>query len=390
MTIAAKEKNNGKNPKKFSIAVIAGDGIGPEVIAEAKKTTDVAGEKYGLSFEWADYPFGAGHYLKTGEILPGRALSMFGEHDAMLMGAIGAPEVKPGILERGILLALRFLFDQYVNLRPARSLPNVPTPVDVGKGMDSVVVRENTEDLYMGLGGVTSSGEMNLPLDLERGDYSLRGSLSLSTAPEMPFSAQVAINTRHGVARITRYACEAAKKRKENRVTIVTKANAAPYLYGFFEDIAKEVMDSEYKGMAYDTVNVDALCYHLVRSPQAYGVLLCPNLFGDIISDLQAGLAGGLGTAAGGNIGDGISMFEPVHGSAPDIAGTGKANPIAAILSSAMMLRHLELDEPAAAIEAAVSEYLEKTPKHDFPVEFGGNALCAHVGDAIAGILAGK
>ena len=370
--------------KKFSIALMPGDGIGPEVIAEAKKAVEAAGSLEGASFDWIEYPFGAAHYLKTGEILPESAIAEMAEHSAMLLGAVGDPSVKPGILERGILLTLRFVFDQYVNLRPARSLPNVPTPVSLGgKVLDSVVVRENTEDLYMGLGEITNSGRLETALDLERGGYSLRGKLTLATSPEMPFSAQVALNTQHGVSRITRYACELAKKRGEKRVTIVTKSNAAPALYGFFEQRAAEIISSEYPDMKYDTANVDALCYHLVRNPHAYGVLLCPNLFGDIVSDLQAAIAGGLGTAAGGNIGDGLSMFEPVHGSAPDIAGTGKANPIAAILSGALMLRHLNLDRAADSVESAVSAYLEGASKSDMPFEFGGSASCSGVGEAV-------
>ncbi|MDR3076749.1 MAG: isocitrate/isopropylmalate dehydrogenase family protein, partial [Synergistaceae bacterium] len=314
---------------KYEIAVIAGDGIGPEVVAEARKVAEAAASKEGASLEWAEYPFGAAHYLKTNEVLPESAIAEMGECEAMLLGAIGSPQVKPGILERGILLALRFVFDQYVNLRPAKSLPNVPTPVPLnGSVIDSVVVRENTEDLYMGLGWVSDgeTGALRTPLELDRGGYSLRGSLEMSLSPNMPFAAQIAVNTRHGVERITRYACETARQRGEKRVTIVTKSNAVPALYGYFEDTAKSLIEAEYPDIKPDTANVDALCYHLSRTPAAYGVLLCPNLFGDIVSDLQAGLAGGLGTAAGGNIGDGLSMFEPVHGSAPDIAGTGKAN----------------------------------------------------------------
>ena len=371
---------------KYKIAVIPGDGIGPEVTAEARKTADAAASKYGASLEWVEYPFGAAHYLRTNEILPESAVEEMGKCDVMLLGAIGAPSVKPGILERGILLALRFIFDQYVNLRPARSLPNVPTPIPLGaSGMDSVVIRENTEDLYMGLGWIAEEGTGTLksPLSLERGGYSLRGSLELSLSPNMPFAAQVALNTRHGVGRVTRYACEEARRRGESRVTIVTKSNAAPALYGYFEDEAKRVIAEEFPDIVHDTVNVDALCYHLVRKPSAYGVLLCPNLFGDIVSDLQAGLAGGLGTAAGGNIGDGLSMFEPVHGSAPDIAGTGKANPIAAILSGALMLRHIGLEKAAADVERAVNAYLLESPAAGFPFEFGGETPCAGVGDAV-------
>lgn len=370
--------------KKFSIAVVGGDGIGPEVIAETMRIAEAAASAEGASFDWVSYPFGAAHYLKTDEILPESAIKEMGGHDAMLLGAIGDPAVKPGILERGILLTLRFVFDQYVNLRPAVSWPNVPTPVPLnGARMDSVVIRENTEDLYMGLGEISQNGKIEAPMDLERGGYSLRGSLSLGLSPEMPFAAQVALNTRHGASRITRYACETAKKRGEDRVTIVTKSNAAPALYGFFEETAKQIIEAEYPELKWDLANVDALCYHLVRKPTAYGVLLCPNLFGDIVSDLQAALAGGLGTAAGGNIGDGLSMFEPVHGSAPDIAGTGKANPIAAILSGALLLRHLNLEKSATTVERAVSDYLEKSARTDLPIEFGGNATCTQTGAAI-------
>ncbi|MDR1138104.1 MAG: isocitrate/isopropylmalate dehydrogenase family protein [Synergistaceae bacterium] len=369
---------------RYEIAVIAGDGIGPEVIREARKVAEAAASLEKASLEWDEYPFGASHYLDTGEILPEAAIADMSCRDAMLLGAIGSPQVKPGVLERGILLSLRFVFDQYVNLRPAKSLPNVPTPVSACvKAIDSLVVRENTEDLYMGLGGIYESGEANLPISLERGGYSLRGSMELSISPGMPFAAQVALNTRHGVTRVTRYACEAARNRGEDRVTIVTKSNAAPALYGYFEDTAKGVIEAEYPSMKFDVVNVDALCYHLSRNPAAYGVLLCPNLFGDIVSDLQAGLAGGLGTAAGGNIGDGLSMFEPVHGSAPDIAGTGKANPIAAILSAAMMLRHIGLNLAADSVSRAVNDYLSRSSGAGLPYEFGGELPCSKVGDEV-------
>jgi 3-isopropylmalate dehydrogenase len=370
--------------KKYEIAVIAGDGIGPEVIAEARKVAGAAASLEGASIEWDEYPFGASRYLETGEILPERAIADMSGRDALMLGAIGSPSVKPGVLERGILLALRFVFDQYVNLRPAKSLPNVPTPVPMnGRVIDSVVVRENTEDIYMGLGGIYDSGEADMPLSLERGGYSLRGSLKLSVSPGMPFAAQVALNTRHGVERITRYACETAVGRGEDRVTVVTKSNAAPALYGYFEDTAKSVIGAEYPSLKCDAVNVDALCYHLARDPAAYGVLLCPNLFGDIVSDLQAGLAGGMGAAAGANIGDGLSMFEPVHGSAPDIAGTGKANPIAAILAAGMMLRHIGLNEAALAVSRAVGDYLSRSPRAGLPYEFGGETPCSGAGDAV-------
>ncbi len=370
--------------KKYKIAVIPGDGIGPEVIGETIKVLDRCGEKFSFSFEWEKYPYGAGHYLATGEVMPEEAMEHMSRCSAMLLGAIGDPRVKPGILEQGILLAFRFYFDQYVNLRPAFSLPKVHTPVDLkGVKMDSVVVRENTEDLYMCIGGTTDTGKLELPVEVSRGSYELKGRISLSTDPSCPFAAQAAINSRPGVERITRYACELAKKRGEDTVTVVSKSNAVSALYGFFEENVKRVMSEEYPELKYAMVNVDALCYHLVRSPAAYGVLLCPNLFGDIISDLQAGLAGGLGTAAGGNIGEGLSMFEPVHGSAPDIAGTGRANPVAAILSGALMLEHLGEAEAAKAVNRAVSDFLENAQEKELPFEFGGEAVFKEVGENI-------
>lgn len=371
--------------KKYRIAVLAGDGIGPEVTGEARKVLERAGEKSGFAFEWRKFPYGARHYLATGELLPDGAIAEMEKCDAMLLGAIGDPAVKPGVLERGILLALRFHCDQYVNLRPAMSLPRVPTPVPLdGKRLDSVVVRENTEDLYMGIGGLTQDGAFNLPVELERGCYSLTGELNLKTEPACSFAAQIAVNSRPAVERITRYACGLAQKRGEDKVTIVSKSNAVPALYGFFEETAAALMAHEYPGLKYAMVNVDALCYHLVRNPIGYGVLLCPNLFGDIISDLQAALAGGLGTAAAGNLGDGLSMFEPVHGSAPDIAGSGRANPIAAILSGALMLQHLGEAEAAAAVNMAVEKFLGSATDSELPCEFGGKASFSQVGDGVA------
>lgn len=371
--------------KKYTIAVVAGDGIGPEVTGEARKVLDRAAEKYGFGFEWREFPYGAAHYLATGETLPEDAVREMEKCDAMLLGAIGDPSVKPGILEHGILLALRFRCDQYINLRPALSFPRVPTPVPLaGKRIDSVVVRENTEDLYMGIGGVTENGALTLPVAVERGSYVLSGELRLKTEPACPFAAQIAVNSRPAVERITRYACALAKKRGEDRVTVVSKSNAVSALYGFFEEVAKDVMAREYPELKYEMLNVDALCYLLARDPAGYGVLLCPNLFGDIISDLQAGLAGGLGTAAAGNIGGGLSMFEPVHGSAPDIAGTGRANPIAAILSGGLMLQHLGEAQAASAVNAAVAAFLEEAEKDELPCEFGGCASFSQVGDSVA------
>lgn len=369
--------------KSYKIAVVAGDGIGPEVIGEARRAAEAALALTGSRAEWVDYPFGAAHYNKTGEMLPDSSLDEMEQCDAMLLGAVGDPSVKPGILEQGILLKLRFHFDQYVNLRPAISMTNVPTPVKLSKKMDSVVVRENTEDLYVGLGCISGSGTIDSEMELERGSYKLSGRLTITSEPATPFAAQIAVNSRPGAERIARFACRLAEKRGEEKIAIVTKSNAVPELYGFFDATAKRIIEDEFPKLKYSFVNVDAMCYHLVRDPSAYGVVLCPNLFGDIISDLQAGLAGGLGTAAAGNIGDRLSMFEPVHGSAPDIAGTGKANPIAAIMAGAMMLRHVGEDRAASSIDSAVEAYLAESDDKTRPIEFGGSATCSSVGDEI-------
>lgn len=358
--------------RRYRISVIAGDGIGPEVISEAVKTVETAAFEFGFSVEWLFLPYGAEHTLSTGEVLPERALQEIEKTDALLLGAIGDPRVQPGLLERGILLKLRFTFDQYVNLRPAK-----------GRGVDAVVVRENTEDLYVGLGGTSEEGLLSLPVDLERKLYSLSGKIELRTDPKLALAAQVGFSTEAGVKRIARYAAQTALSRGESRLALATKSNAMPQLYGFFERQVESLLSEEYPGVALEKINVDALCYHLVRQPERFGTILCPNLFGDIVSDLLAGLAGGMGVAAGANIGDGLSMFEPVHGSAPDIAGTGRANPIAAILSSALMLRHLGEKEAASAIEKAAEELLKAPCEEERPIELGGTLHTHEVGERV-------
>ena len=367
--------------RHYKIACIKGDGIGPEVINEAIKVTEKAAEMFGFTVEWTDLPYGARHYLETGEVLPDEALDVIEKHHALLLGAIGDPSVKPGILEQGILLKLRFHFDQYVNLRPAKSFPQVPLPVKAD-AVDIVVVRENTEDFYIGLGGRWNEGQGECNLDLERNSYNMTGHLKLELTPSCSAAAQVGIATEGAVRRITAYACKTARARGEDTVTLASKSNALSWIYGFWEDVSKD--EAEKHGMKLQVANVDALCYHLVRDPSKWGVILTPNMFGDIVSDLLAGIAGGLGVAAGANIGDGLSMFEPVHGSAPDIAGTGKANPVAAILSAGLMLQHLGEEEASKAVEKAVRSYLEGASKEKLPWEFGGHASTETVGDWIA------
>ncbi len=369
--------------RHYDLAVIPGDGIGPEVTAEARRAVDAAAVRFGFGAKWTAYPFGADHYLATGRTLTQSALAELAGHDALLLGAVGDPRVKPGPLEHGILLTLRFHFDQYVNLRPALSFPGAPVPVAVPGGrIDAVVVRENTEDLYMGVGG-RGAGAYAAPLSAERGLYRLSGRIELAAEPEVETAFSLGLMSRPGVERITRYAFELARSRGDSAVTAVSKANAVPHLYGFWDQVTRGVAEREFPGMEYKSANVDALCYLACRNPGGWGVMLCPNLFGDIVSDLFSGLAGGLGLSAAGNIGEGLSMFEPVHGSAPGIARQGKANPVAAILSAAMLLDHVGEKEAGRAVTDAVAGYLAAAGGKR-PIELGGSATTEEVGGAIA------
>ncbi len=368
-----------------SIALLAGDGIGPEVTEETIRCLNRAADIYGFSLKWKKFPFNAEYYLQHGTALPESGLDEIGANDALLLGAIGDPRVPPGPLEQEILLRLRFHFDQYINLRPALSFPGIPLPVGIPEGtrLDVVVVRENTEDFYMGIGG-SGKGACRTPIAAKRGLYSLTGAVETSMPEGMENAFSLGFMSRPGVERVSRYACELARRRGETKVTVVSKANAVPHLYGFWDRVTREIV-AEYAGLEYVPVNVDALCYLMVRNPAGWGVVLCPNLFGDIVSDLLSGLAGGLGLAAAGNIGDGLSMFEPVHGSAPTIAGTGKANPLAAIMSGAMLLRHLGRTEAAAAVDQAVEAYLLSAMPR--PVEQGGAATTAEVGAMVSDLI---
>ena len=373
--------------RKYTVARIPGDCIGPEVIREASAILEASGKKHGFSISWADYPFGADYYTRTGEILPSAAVDEMASMDALFLGAVGDPRVKPGILERGILLHLRFHFDQYVNLRPAKSYPRVPLPVrpKKGEGLDTLVVRENTEDFYMGIGGTTEKGRAAIDMSAVRGLYTMKGKLEGEFSGGVEGAFQLGVASEPGIRRVVAYGCRAAKARGEKTMTLASKSNAVPQIYGFWEEVARD--EAEQHGIGLTAVNVDAMCYHLVRTPDLYGVIVAPNMFGDIVSDLLAGLSGGLGVSAGADIGDRLSMFEPIHGSAPDIAGTGKANPIAAILTGALLLDHIGEKDAAATVENAVRSYLEEAKQKELPVEFGGEALTGSVGQAVLQII---
>jgi len=319
--------------KNYKIAVMGGDGTGPEVVAEGLKVLHAASSKFGFSLSLTDFDYGGDRYLRTGEVLPENAVEELSKHDAIFLGAIGHPDVKPGILEKGILLSLRFALDQYVNLRPVILYPNVDTPLkDKGpEDIDFVVVRENTEGLYAGAGGVLKKG----------------------TPDEV--ATQESINTRKGVERCIRFAFEYARKRnKGKKVTLCGKTNVLTFAFDLWERAFYEVA-KEYPDIKADYAHVDATCMWMVKNPEWFDVIVTDNMFGDIITDLGAMIQGGMGIAAGGNINpDGVSMFEPIGGSAPKYTGQNVINPMAAIGAAQMMMDYLGETEAAAAIENAI------------------------------------
>lgn len=320
--------------KTYKIATIPGDGTGPEVTAEAVKVLNVIAPKYNFSLEFQEYDIGGNRYLKTGEVLPDSVIEEFRSYDALLLGAIGHPDVKPGILEKGILLRTRFELDQYINLRPIKLFPGVETPLkDKGpEHIDYVVIRENSGDVYCGAGGVTMKG----------------------TPHEA--AVQTGVYTRHQVDRCLKYAFEYTQKRnKKNTLALCGKTNVLTYMYDLWERAFHEMGDAQYGDIRRDYYHVDATCMWMVKSPEWFDVIVTGNMFGDIITDLGAITQGGMGIAAGGNINpEGVSMFEPIGGSAPKYTGQGVINPLAAICSGQMMLENLGETEAAKAIEDAV------------------------------------
>ncbi len=317
----------------YKIAVIPGDGTGPEVVAEGVKVLKAASDRFGFNLDFTWYDYGGERYLRTGEVLPEGAVEDLKQNKAIYLGAIGHPDVKPGILEKGILLALRFALDQYINLRPVILYPGVDTPLkDKGpEDIDFVVVRENTEGLYTGAGGVLKKG----------------------TPDEV--AVQESINTRKGAERCIRFAFEYCRRRnKAKKLTLCGKTNVLTYAFDLWERTFYDV-GREYPDIATDYAHVDATCMWMVKNPEWFDVIVTDNMFGDIITDLGAMIQGGMGIAAGGNLNpEGVSMFEPIGGSAPKYTGKNVINPLAAICAAQMMLDYLGEIEAAKAVENAV------------------------------------
>ena len=368
---------------QYKIPVIPGDGIGPEIIAEGRKVLDAAGEAYGFDIEWIEYPHGAEHYLNTGELLSEDTLKELSGYDAIYLGSIGDPRIPPGVLEQGILLNARFYFDQYINLRPVKLLKGVETPLKdkTPEDIDFVVVRENTEDLYIGVGGRASSGKSHGTAEIVRNLYNVKFGLDIETdADEIAY--QIGLISRQGTERVIRYAFELASTR-EKQLASVDKANVMTDIYGFWREVFTSVA-GEYPDIETDFNFVDAICMWFVKNPEWFDVVVTPNMFGDIITDLGAMIQGGLGLAPGGNINpEGVSMFEPIHGSAPKHRGLNKVNPIATIWAGAMLIEQLGERDAANAIVGAIEANLIGGDVKTY--DLGGSSGTTDVGDDIAG-----
>ena len=342
---------------KYKLAVIGGDGIGPEVVAEGLKVLDAISAKYGLTFEKKDYELGAKYWHKTGETLPNSVIEELAKADVILLGAVGDPTVPSGVLERGLLLKLRFAFDHYINLRPAKLHAGVSSPLVNSQSIDFIVVREGTEGPYVGAGGVLAYG----------------------TKDEI--ATEESLNTRRGAERVIRDAFARAQLRPRKKLTLVHKNNVLTRAGGLWTRTFNEVA-KEFPEITTDYLHVDAASMFFVTNPERFDVVVTDNLFGDILTDIAAAICGGIGLAASGNInptGAFPSMFEPVHGSAPDIAGKSLADPTATVMSVAMMLAHLGLKDAAADVERAVAADLLKRGTSKRSTSEVGDALAAGV-----------
>ena len=351
--------------KSYDIAVIGGDGTGPEVTAENIKVLDAAGQKFGFKLNYTEFDFGGERYLRTKEALPNSASDDLRNFPAVILGAIGHPDVAPGILEKGILLRLRFELEQYINLRPVKLFDERFCPLKDKKpeDVDFVVVRENNEGLYTGSGGFVFKG------------------------PPNEIAIQESVNTRRGVERCLRYAFDYTRKRnKEKQLTLCGKTNVLTYAFDLWDRAFNEIGESDYTDIKREYAHVDATTMWFVKNPEWFDVIVTDNMFGDIITDLGAMVQGGMGIAAGGNINpEGTSMFEPIGGSAPKYTGQNVINPLAAICSGGLMLEHLGEDEAAKAIENTVINITREKIKDLGAGRMGYSTT--EVGDLVASAL---
>ena len=369
----------------YKVPVISGDGIGPEIIAEGQKVLEAAADKHNFSLEWIDYSIGAEHYLKTGELISEETLKELSGYRAIYLGAIGDPRVKPGVLEKGVLLTMRFYLDQYINLRPVKLLEGVWTPLKdkTPKDIDFVVVRENTEDFYIGIGSRAQKGKSHADFQIRRNLYNIKFGLDIDSDSE-EIAYQIGEVSREGCQRVIKYAFDLARKRHQ-KVSSVDKANVLSDIYGFWREVLLDVAKG-YPEVKCDFNFVDAITMWFVKNPEWFDVVVAPNMFGDIITDLGAMIQGGLGLAPGANLNpEGTSMFEPIHGSAPKYKGRNMVNPLATIWAGALLLEHL--GQPAAAedIVSAIERNLFEGRIKTY--DLGGSSTTSEVGSEIARLV---
>jgi tartrate dehydrogenase/decarboxylase/D-malate dehydrogenase len=381
--VSGQAETEGGKMKEYKIPVLPGDGVGPEVIQEGKRVIDAVASLEGFKIEWIHFPHGTDHYLKTGEILSEKSLEELGKHRALYVGAIGDPRVDPGVVD-AIIVGLRFAFDQYVNFRIVKLLEGVSGPLkDKGpKDIDFVVLRENVEDFYIRVGARARRGSSQHQLSLRRKIYRTTFDLRVQTdAEEIGF--HIGSISREGSRRIIKYGFEVARKTGKTRVTLLDKANVLPEMYLLWREVASQV-SRDYPGIEMEFMYADAATMWFVKNPEHFQVVVAPNLFGDIVTDLAAAISGGMGLAPGANLNpEGTSMFEPIHGSAPKYAGQNIANPVATIWAGALMLDYLGEPKAAQRITRAIENILKagKIKTRDL----GGQAKTTEMGDAIAG-----
>ena len=367
------------------LAIVPGDGIGKEVIDVGMRVLDAVCEISSFDYDGELFDIGSDRYLRTGELLTQEDIDDLRKKDAIYFGAIGDPRVRPGILEQGVLLKMRAVFDQYINLRPVTSwFPFVPLKREVP--FDIHFLRENTEDFYMGAGGTFSGSNKDAKVMVKRELYDLEMELRTRSSNNDDFAFEIGLLSRKGITRFADYAFEYAKARGDKKVTLVDKANVCTHIYGMQRGIFEE--RSEAYGIALEYMFVDAMAMAMIVRPETFGTVAVPNLFGDILTDLGSQLQGGLGLGGSGNINPkGVSMFEPIHGSAPDIAGQKKANPIAAILTAKMLLENQGYSEEGEMLRKAVRHCLDNrmtTP------DLGGKLTTDQVGEAVCGYILGQ
>lgn len=369
--------------KQYNIALLPGDGIGPEIIAEGVKVLNAAAALEGINLNFTTFPWGTDYYLEHGCVVPEGGFEELKKYDAVYFGAAGDPRLPPGVVEHQLILAMRTEMGQYVNLRPVKLLPNIDSPVKTAKNVEIFMVRENTEDFYICTGARHDGGKgddhfaASIKRDIYQADLEVTS--RLNTEDEYAFN--LGLVTAKGTERIARYTFDLARRKGKDKVTLITKRNAVPQMYSIWEDVFFDIA-KDYPEIQAEKLNVDAATMFLTKNPENFQVIMAPNLFGDILSDLTAEICGGLGFGGSGNINpDGVSMFEPIHGSAPKYKGMNVVNPIATILAGALMMETLGAEKVSERVNQAVYDAMASGRIRS--KDMGGTTSTSEIGDIV-------